>query len=128
VYFAKRLKYYMEQRGFSKARLAREAGVSDSLIGQLLKEECNPSKDTITKIALALGISPAMFFIDEEHFVMNMRNFILPHLSPDLQDFVSQRDNAGFILLAQEMKASQLPADVIRKLITSYLTMSKPSV
>lgn len=123
--FKDRLDYFIKQRHITKAELARKAGLSDALISNLLNSGSpNPTKDTMEKIADALDISPAMFFIDENHYVESIQNFLLPHLNAEEKAFVSDQSNRDFIVFAKNIKSSDLPPDILRKLIDSYIQIA----
>jgi|GEM_PF-4499825 len=128
VNFKNRLRYFMEQYHITAAELSRKSGLSEASINTILRsDDPNPTKSTMEAIANALGISPAMFYIDEDNYVVNIRDFLLPFLSQEEQEFVSHQDSRDFIVLAKELKASDLPAETIKKLIESYVKMSKPA-
>lgn len=54
--FGKRLHGLMEQHGISQARLADKAGVERSTISRLIKEQRNPTMDTLNCLAPVFGI------------------------------------------------------------------------
>ena len=60
--FTMNLKYYRKQSGITQEKLAEAVGMNTSYIGAL--EACGrfPSPETIDKIAVALGIRPAVLF------------------------------------------------------------------
>ncbi len=55
-----------KEQGLSQAELARRAGLSPGLIGQIEKGKVEPSLKTIEKIAAALNISPCYFIVEED--------------------------------------------------------------
>lgn len=54
--FGKRLHSLMEQHGISQAKLADKAGVERSTISRLIKEQRNPTMDTLNCLAPVFGI------------------------------------------------------------------------
>ncbi len=116
----------MKQRKMTKAELSRRSGLSDALISKILNEENpNPTKETLERLAEGLGVSVAMFFVNENHYVTTVTDFLLPHLTHEEVEFIMSQDSKDFIILAQEAKASDLPADILRKVIESYIKMAK---
>ncbi len=61
-----RLKQVRQEKGLSQSELAREAGCSPGLVGQIEQEKIQPSLGTLEKMAKALDISPCYFIAGEE--------------------------------------------------------------
>lgn len=74
-----KLREAREQQGLTQAELAREAGVSPGLIGQIEHGRVQPSLETVEKIAKVLGVSPCYFILDDAD-VENMLRFMGPDL------------------------------------------------
>lgn len=69
-----------EEHGLNQVQLARKAGLSPGLIGQLEQGKVQPSLQTIEKIAQALEISPCYFIADEEELQQ-----LLSVLTPEIR-------------------------------------------
>ncbi|MBC7341666.1 MAG: transcriptional regulator [Clostridia bacterium] len=54
-----------EEQGLTQAELARLAGVSGGLIGQIEHGKVQPSLQTVEKIAGVLGMSPCYFIVED---------------------------------------------------------------
>ncbi len=63
VKLGKKIKYLREQAGMTQEQLAEAAGISLDFLGKI--EVCinRPGLKTIFKLAVALNISPAEFFL-----------------------------------------------------------------
>lgn len=55
--FGKRLQELIDERGITKYRLGKESGVSENLIGKIVRGERNPTDEVIAKLAPVLGIA-----------------------------------------------------------------------
>ncbi len=55
-----------EEQGLNQSQLARKAGLSPGLIGQIERNKVQPSLQTIEKISSALNITPCYFIAEEE--------------------------------------------------------------
>lgn len=61
-----KLKQIISQRGWSAYRLAKESGLSESTIANIIKRNAIPSVDTLEAICKGLGITLSQFFADGE--------------------------------------------------------------
>jgi len=59
-----KIRQIREQQGMTQADLAKAAGVSAGLIGQIEHEKVQPSLKTLEKIGMVLNISPCYFIAD----------------------------------------------------------------
>lgn len=59
-----RISELLDERGWSKYQLAKEADVSQSTISSMMKRGNNPTVSTIESCCAAFGISVAEFFCD----------------------------------------------------------------
>jgi len=64
--FARVVKKHREKNGFSRAALAEKAGLHQTYIGLLERENRSPNLDTAKAIAGALGISLAKMIDESE--------------------------------------------------------------
>lgn len=58
------LKRLRKQRGFSLRKLAELSGLSHSFISDIENYRCNPSIESLQKIASALNVKPHIFLSD----------------------------------------------------------------
>lgn len=80
-----RLAKIREEQGLNQSQLARKAGVSPGLIGQIEKGRIQPSLKTVEKIAAALDISPC-YFISEEDELQELLHLLTPEVRALLLD------------------------------------------
>ena len=59
VYIGSRLKQFRDERFLSHRELARLAGVSPTTVLSIEKNETEPQRRTIRKLAAALGVKPS---------------------------------------------------------------------
>lgn len=62
---AARLSELREARGWSKNRLAKESGVSQSFVSEIEAGTGKPTIDVLSRLCSALGVTLAEFFTDE---------------------------------------------------------------
>lgn len=75
-----KLRMAREEQGLTQAELAKAAGVSAGLVGQIEQGKVQPSLKTLEKLGAVLGISPC-YFIAEDAGVEE----ILHQMSPDVR-------------------------------------------
>lgn len=74
----KRIVELREQRQWSEYHLAKEAGISQSTLSNLINRGNNPSVYTLEKIAHAFGLSLSQFFnTEDEHIYITDEQKIL---------------------------------------------------
>lgn len=78
-----KLRQIREQQGLTQADLARAAGVSAGLIGQIEHGKVQPSLKTLEKIGRVLDISPCYFIADDAG-----PDEILSQMTPDLRQLL----------------------------------------
>lgn len=88
-----RIKYLMDQRGWSAYRLSKNSGLSENTIATILKRNSLPSVSTLEAICKGFGITMSEFFAEGE----------LIEVSPDTKQLIEYW--AG---LSLEQKASVL--------------------
>lgn len=74
-----------EEQGLNQSQLAKKAGLSPGLIGQIEKGKIQPSLQTVEKLASALEISPC-YFIVEEDGLQELLNLLTPEVRTLLLD------------------------------------------
>ncbi|GAW91739.1 helix-turn-helix domain-containing protein [Calderihabitans maritimus] len=63
-----RIRKLREAQGLTQAKLARQIGISDSLIAQVETGKAQPSLNTLERLADVLGVSPSYFLAKEDEF------------------------------------------------------------
>ena len=99
-----RISELLDERGWSKYQLAKEADLSQSTISSMMKRGNNPTVSTIESCCAAFGISVAEFFCDDlrtTDFTLEERKLISDwrNLSPEMKKAVT-----GMIAAAQVEK------------------------
>lgn len=78
-----RLKAAREEQGLTQVELAKSAGVSPGLIGQIEHGKVQPSLQTLEKIAQVLGYSPCYFILEDTSL-----DEIVRAMSPELREIL----------------------------------------
>lgn len=73
-----RIKYLLEQRGWSAYRLSKNSGLSENTIATILKRNSLPSVSTLEAICKGFGITMSEFFAEGE----------LIEVSPDTKQLI----------------------------------------
>lgn len=79
-----KLRRAREEQGLSQAALARGAGVSPGLVGQIEHGRVQPSLQTVEKLAGVLGVSPCYLIVDDAD-----SGSMLEMMGPDLRELLS---------------------------------------
>ena len=97
-----RINELLEQRGWSKYRLAKEANLSQTTITSMISRGNNPTVSTIESCCKAFGITMAEFFnadtqnkefrLEERRLISDWRN-----LSPEMKMVVQQMITAASV-------------------------------
>jgi len=98
-----RLKTLREEYGLTQAQLARLAGVTAGLIGQIEQGKVQPSLNTLEKIAHALGVSPCYFIIEPGSV-----NQLLETLSPDVRELLLHPNVQAILNLVCNLNRQEL--------------------
>lgn len=90
-----RINELLEQRGWSKYHLAKEANLSQSTISSMMSRGNNPTVATIESCCKAFGITMAEFFnvdVQDKEFTLEERRLIRDwrNLSPEMKNVVQQ--------------------------------------
>lgn len=90
-----RINELLEQRGWSKYRLAKEANLSQTTITSMISRGNNPTVSTIESCCKAFGITMAEFFnadTQNKEFTLEERRLISDwrNLSPEMKMVVQQ--------------------------------------
>lgn len=79
-----KLRMVREEQGLTQGELAKQAGISAGLVGQIEQGKVQPSLQTVEKIADAVGVSPCYFLIDDAGV-----EDLLRALGPDLRELLN---------------------------------------
>lgn len=95
-----RISELLDERGWSKYQLAKEAGLSQSTILSMMRRGNNPTVSTIERCCTAFGISVAEFFNDDlrqPEFSLEERKLISDwrKLTPEMKKAVLTTIEAG---------------------------------
>lgn len=72
----KRLRMFMNDKGWSEYRLSKECGLSESTLANIFRRNTNPSIPTLEAICGGFGITLSQFFAENEQI----------ELSPELKE------------------------------------------
>lgn len=75
-----------EEQGLNRSQLARKAGLSPGMIGQIERDKIQPSLQTIEKIAAALNLSPCYFVAEGDGL-----EEILHQLTPEVRALLLEK-------------------------------------
>lgn len=83
----------MEDRGWTKYRLSKECGLSESTLANIFRRNVEPSIATLEAICNGFGITLSQFFSDDD----------MVELSPELKELFDE-----WVSLTPEQKAALL--------------------
>ncbi|MDN5331041.1 MAG: hypothetical protein PWP45_266 [Tepidanaerobacteraceae bacterium] len=108
-----KIKKIRQERGITQAELAKKAGVSAGLIGQIESGKVEPSIKTLEKIASALSLSPCYFVSDDDDITSLLRP-----MNPELKQLLTDPKVRSFL----EMVADCTPEEFmfIMKFVQLY--------
>ena len=108
-----KIKKIRQERGITQAELAKKAGVSTGLIGQIESGKVEPSIKTLEKIAKALSLSPCYFVSDDDDITSLLRP-----MNPELKQLLVDPKVKSFL----EMVADCTPEEFmfIMKFVQLY--------
>lgn len=109
-----KIKELLELKDMSQGELARQSGLSKSLINMLVNNErTDVLLDTAKRIAKVFGIHPAFFF--EEDILSPGEIFM--HLTAEEKDFLINSNNLPWIKLSQSAAEKGLSPVQVREVI-----------
>ena len=97
-----KIKQILSQRGWTAYRLAKESGLSESTIANIIKRNAIPSVDTLEAICNGMGITLSQFFADGELIEVTPKTRELIDCWSVLSE--EQRDAALFLLKNMNQK------------------------
>jgi len=120
----KKIKHLLSLREMSQADLVRQTAISKATISDLINDkQKNTSLELVKRIAKALRVSP-LYFLDE-NAVTPLE--AIPNLPQEIREFILNEENMDYLVLAHKIKAMDLPAEAIEKIIESYVYLVKKS-
>jgi len=107
-------------KGLSAKELSHRSGVARSLISQLeTGKRLSTGIDTISRLALALEVSPTVFLSSEsiQASLSKSRYSGNSSINEDLLPFTLKEENQPYLRLAQKAKRSGLSPDLLEELL-----------
>ncbi|AKX94641.1 transcriptional regulator [Moorella thermoacetica] len=98
-----KLRQAREERGLTQAELARAAGVSAGLIGQIEQGKVQPSLKTLERVGAVLDISPCYFIADDAGV-----DEVLNQMSPELRQLLIEPQVQSVLRLICNCNESEL--------------------
>lgn len=98
-----KLRMIREEQGLTQGELAKQAGVSAGLVGQIEQGKVQPSLQTVEKIAEAVGVSPCYFLIDDAGV-----EDLIRAMSPELRDLLTDPKVQSVLRLICSCTAEEL--------------------
>ncbi|WP_213950551.1 helix-turn-helix domain-containing protein [Tepidanaerobacter syntrophicus] len=91
-----KIKKIRRERNITQAQLAKKAGVSTGLIGQIESGKVEPSIKTLEKIAAALSLSPCFFVSEDDELASTLKS-----MNPEIRELLNDpRVRSALELLA----------------------------
>lgn len=91
-----KIKKIRRERNITQAQLAKKAGVSTGLIGQIESGKVEPSIKTLEKIAAALSLSPCFFVSEDDELTSALKS-----MNPEIRELLNDpRVRSALELLA----------------------------
>lgn len=98
-----RLKKLREERGLTQSQLARQAGVTSGLIGQIEQGKVQPSLKTLERVAEVMGVSPCYFLLES-----GSAEQILSMAGPALRELLLHPNVQAVLSLICDLKEKEL--------------------
>jgi len=111
-----KLKRSREEQGLTQAQLAKAAGVSPGLIGQIEHGRVQPSLQTIESLAAVLGTSPCYFIVDNAG-----TEEMLQLMNPEVRELLAEPNVQAVLRLVCNCTAAEL------KFILEFIKLYKRS-
>lgn len=106
-----KLKELLELKGITQERAQALTGVDQTTISNIILEKNNPQPDTVNKLCEGLKIHYSYFYTEDDVPIETL------NLPPHLRQFVLESDSLDYIRLGEKAKRSNLPQEVIEKVI-----------
>lgn len=103
LFLGSKLKTLREEQGLTQARLAKEAGVTPGMIGQIEQGKVQPSLKTLEKISRAMGVSPCYFLTETESVEQ-----VVGALNPELRRILLHPNVQAALALLCDLRESEL--------------------
>lgn len=98
-----KLRMLRESYGMTQAELARSAGVTAGLIGQIEQGKVHPSLKTLEKLALATGVSPCYFLLES-----GAVDQLLNTMNPELRELLLEPNIQAVLSLITDLSEAEL--------------------
>jgi transcriptional regulator with XRE-family HTH domain len=116
-----RLKRLRKNRGLSAQQLAEQVGVTAKHIYALEGGRHTPSFRVLSRIAEALGVPLAWFFVAEGR---EQTAAVLEQYPNDLLDFLGRPGAEGYVHLASELAEAGASPDAVRALVADAMALA----
>lgn len=100
---AYRIHEFRKLRGLTQKELSSMIGITQGALGHLENGSRIPKVDTLTKIARALDISPAIFFMTDDVYVFDMKKLRRKYKTRDSLTDSMYRNFQEVILFARQL-------------------------
>lgn len=111
-----KLRMLREEYGMTQAQLARLAGVTAGLIGQVEQGKVQPSLKTLEKLAQAMGVSPCYFIMDP-----GAPEQMLSMMNPELREMLVHPNVQAILGLVCNLNRKEL------QFVLNFIQMFKQS-
>lgn len=111
-----RLRAARESLGISRSELAKQAGISSSMIAQLEEGEAQPSLGTLQRLARVLGISPCYLILEDPSL-----EEMLSSISPELRSLLFEPQVQSVLRMICDLSEKEL------KLVLNFIRLLKTS-
>lgn len=98
-----KLRSIREEQGLTQADLAKKAGISAGLVGQIENGRVQPSLKTLESVAEVLGVSPCYFVLDNDSI-----EEMLPSFSPELRKLLADENVQSVLRLICNLNEEEL--------------------
>ena len=95
--FGARLRRIREQKQWSQTQLAEKAGLTPAAVSQIESDERQPSFNTLSKLAAALGVSVGYLVGDEAELPAELQAFFRDLEKLNSSDVQQLKDFAAFL-------------------------------
>jgi len=117
-----KLQELMSIRGLKQNVLAKKAGISQSLVSEILNgKRTNVSLETLQKISAALNIH-VMYFIEQDTIGPGE---ILTHLTEEEKKFVMDRHSAPWIKMSSDAAKEGITAEQLSNIVKTIVEVKR---
>lgn len=98
-----KLRMLRDEQGLTQSELAKQAGVSAGLVGQIEQGKVQPSLQTVERLADAVGVSPCYFIVDDADV-----EDLIRAMSPELREILDDTKAQSVLRLICNCTAEEL--------------------